>query len=106
MGLRGIPETQIICEDLEVPEEMVLIPPEGLRRGFAGLMNAYNGQRVGAGTVALGIAAGAYELALDYSKQREQFGRPICEFQGLQWMLVDMHTQIEAARLLLHKAAS
>ena len=106
MGLRGIPETQIICENLEVPEEMVLIPPEGLRRGFAGLMNAYNGQRVGAGTVALGIAAGAYDLAFDYSKQREQFGRPICEFQGLQWMLVDMHTQIEAARLLLHKAAS
>jgi alkylation response protein AidB-like acyl-CoA dehydrogenase len=56
MGLRGIPETQIICENLEVPEAMVLIPPEGLRRGFAGLMNAYNGQRVGAGTVALGIA--------------------------------------------------
>ncbi len=106
MGMRGIPETKIICEDLEVPEEMVLIPPEGLRHGFSGLMNAYNGQRVGAGTVALGIAAGAYELALEYSKQREQFGRPICEFQGLQWMLVDMHTQLEAARLLLHKAAS
>ena len=85
---------------------MILIPPEGLRHGFAGLMNAYNGQRVGAGTVALGIAAGAYELALEYSKQREQFGRPICEFQGLQWILVDMHTQLEAARLLLHKAAS
>ena len=106
MGLRGIPETQIIFEDLEVPQEMVLIPPEGLRHGFSGLMNAYNGQRVGAGTVALGIAAGAYELALEYSQQREQFGRPICEFQGLQWMLVDMHTQLEAARLLLHKAAS
>ena len=111
MGMRGIPETQIICEDLEVPEEMALIPlapdvpAEGLRHGFARLMNAYNGQRVGAGTVALGIAAGAYELALEYSKQREQFGRPICEFQGLQWMLVDMHTQLEAARLLLHKAA-
>ena len=105
MGLRGIPETQIICEDLEVPEEMALIPPEGLQRGFAGLMNAYNGQRVGAGTVAMGIAAGAYELALEYSHQREQFGRPICEFQGLQWMLADMHTQLEAARLLLHKAA-
>ena len=105
MGLRGIPETQIICEDLEVPEEMILIPPEGLQRGFAGLMNAYNGQRVGAGTVALGIAAGAYELALEYSPQREQFGRPICEFQGLQWMLADMHTQLEAARLLLRKAA-
>ncbi len=105
MGLRGIPETQIICEDLEVPEEMILIPPEGLQRGFAGLMNAYNGQRVGAGTVALGIAAGAYELALEYSQQREQFGRPICEFQGLQWMIADMHTQLEAARLLLRKAA-
>ena len=105
MGLRGIPETQIICEDLEVPGEMILIPPEGLQRGFAGLMNAYNGQRVGAGTVALGIAAGAYELALEYSQQREQFGRPICEFQGLQWMLADMHTQLEAARLLLRKAA-
>ena len=105
MGLRGIPETQIICEDLEVPEEMALIPPEGLQRGFAGLMNAYNGQRVGAGTVALGIAAGAYELALEYSQQREQFGRPICEFQGLQWMLAEMHTQLEAARLLLRKAA-
>ena len=106
MGLRGIPETQIIFEDLEIPQEMILIPPEGLRHGFAGLMNAYNGQRVGAGTVALGIAAGAYELALEYSQQREQFGRPICEFQGLQWILVDMHTQLEAARLLLHKAAS
>ena len=105
MGMRGIPETQIICEDLEVPEKMILIPPEGLQRGFAGLMNAYNGQRVGAGTVALGIAAGAYELALEYSQQREQFGRPICEFQGLQWMLADMHTQLEASRLLLHKAA-
>ncbi len=106
MGLRGIPETQIIFEDLEIPQEMILIPPEGLRHGFAGLMNAYNGQRVGAGTVALGIAAGAYELALEYSKQREQFGRPISEFQGLQWILVDMHTQLEASRLLLQKAAS
>ena len=106
MGMRGIPETQIILEDLEISEEMALIPPEGLKRGFAGLMNAYNGQRVGAGTVALGIAAGAYELALDFSRERNQFGRPIFEFQGLQWMLADMHIQIEAARLLLRKAAA
>ena len=106
MGLRGIPETQIIFEDLEISEEMALIPPEGLQRGFAGLMNAYNGQRVGAGTVAMGIAAGAYELALEFSRERNQFGRPICEFQGLQWMLADMHIQIEAARLLLRKAAA
>jgi alkylation response protein AidB-like acyl-CoA dehydrogenase len=106
MGLRGIPETEIFFEDLEVPEDMALIPPEGVRRGFAGLMNAYNAQRLGAGTVALGVAAGAYRLALDYAQEREQFHRPICEFQGLQWMLVDMHTKIEAARLLLHRAAA
>ncbi|UCH73816.1 MAG: acyl-CoA dehydrogenase family protein [Rhodospirillales bacterium] len=106
MGLRGIPETEIVFEDLEVPEEMALIPPEGVQRGFAGLMNAYNAQRLGAGTVALGIAAGAYDLALNYAQEREQFDRPICEFQGLQWMLVDMHTKVEAARLLLHRAAA
>ena len=105
MGLRGIPETEIIFDDLEIPEEMVVIPPEGLRRGFAGLMNAYNGQRVGAATVALGIAEGAYEMALEYSQQREQFGRPICEFQGLQWMLVDMSVQLAASQALIYKAA-
>ncbi len=106
MGLRGIPETEIFFEDLEVPEDMALIPPEGVRRGFAGLMNAYNAQRLGAGTVALGIAAGAWGLALDYAQERHQFDRPIAEFQGLQWMLVDMHTRLEAARLLLHRAAA
>ena len=106
MGLRGIPETEILFEDLEVPADMLIIPPQGLARGFSGLMNAYNSQRVGAGTVALGIAQGAYEKALEYVQQREQFGRPICEFQGLQWMLVDMSIQLEAARALLHKAAA
>ena len=106
MGLRGIPETEILFQDLELPADRLIQPPEGLARGFAGLMNAYNSQRVGAATVALGIAQGAYDLALDYSKQREQFGRPICEFQGLQWMLVDMSIQLEAARALIHKAAA
>lgn len=106
MGLRGIPETEIVFEDLEIADDMALIPTTGLKRGFAGLMNAYNAQRIGAATVALGIAQGAYELALDYSQTRRQFGRPICEFQGLQWMLVDMSTGIEASRLLIHKAAA
>ncbi|NQU62074.1 MAG: acyl-CoA dehydrogenase family protein [Rhodospirillales bacterium] len=106
MGLRGIPETEVFFKDLEIAEDMVLIPPSGLARGFAGLMNAYNAQRVGAATVALGIAQGAYELALDYAQTREQFGRPIAEFQGLQWMLVDMGTGIEAARLMVYKAAA
>jgi len=106
MGLRGIPETEIILEDLEVPEDMLLMPPDGLKRGFPQLMEAYNSQRVGAAAVALGIAQGAYDLALDYARQRHQFGRPICEFQGLQWMLADMSTQLRAARLLIHKAAA
>ncbi len=105
MGLRGIPETEVIFEDLEVPAAMFVRPPGGLHRGFAQLMNAYNGQRVGAATVAFGLAEGAYELALAYSAEREQFGRPIYEFQGLQWMLADMATRIEAARGLIYKAA-
>ncbi|MGI9384866.1 MAG: acyl-CoA dehydrogenase family protein, partial [Methyloligellaceae bacterium] len=94
MGLRGIPETRVEFHDLTLSADRLIAPPEGIRRGFAGLMNAYNGQRVGAATVALGLAAGAYELALDYAKTRRQFGRPICEFQGLQWMLADMATNL------------
>ena len=84
---------------------MAVIPPAGLKRGFAGLMNAYNGQRVGAGTVALGVAVGAYEAACDYIKVREQFERPIAEFQGLQWMVADMNVSLDAARMLIWRAA-
>lgn len=105
MGLRGIPEAEVIFEDLEVPDSMMITPPEGLRRGFAGLMNAYNSQRVGAAAVALGLAQGAYEKALAFSHEREQFGRPIREFQGLQWMLADMSIQLAAAEALCYKAA-
>jgi alkylation response protein AidB-like acyl-CoA dehydrogenase len=105
MGLRGIPEGEIVFEDLEVPGAMAVVPPSGLRRGFADLMNAYNSQRVGAGTVAMGIAAGALDHAVAWAKTREQFGRPIAEFQGLQWMLADMQTQLTASRLLLYAAA-
>ncbi len=105
MGLRGIPETEVFFNDLVIDETMALIPPEGLKRGFAGLMSAYNGQRVGAGTVALGIAQGAYEAALDFVKLRRQFGRPIAEFQGLQWMLADMSVALESARAMIWRAA-
>lgn len=105
MGLRGMPEGEIICENLEVPASMAVVPPSGFRRGFGDLMNAYNSQRVGAGTVALGVAAGALDHALEWVKTREQFGRPIGEFQGLQWMLADMQTQLTAARLMLYQAA-
>jgi 3-sulfinopropanoyl-CoA desulfinase len=105
MGLRGLPEAEVLLEDMEVPADALVLPPRGLRGGFADLMTAYNAQRVGAATVALGLAQGAYDHALAYSREREQFGRPICEFQGLQWMLADMATQIAAAQALVYKAA-
>jgi alkylation response protein AidB-like acyl-CoA dehydrogenase len=88
-----------------VPAAMALIPPSGFARGFAELMNAYNSQRVGAGTVAMGVAAGAFEHAVEWVRSREQFGRPIGEFQGLQWMLADMQTHLTASRLMLYAAA-
>ena len=106
MGLRGIPEAEVIMEDMEVGADALVMPPRGLRKGFADLMDAYNSQRVGAGTMALGIAQGAYEHALAYVQSREQFGRPIYEFQGLQWMLADMAIQIDCAQLMLYRAAA
>jgi len=106
MGLCGMPEGELTFTDLEVPDAMVLRAPGGFARGFAQLINAYNSQRVGAGTVAMGIAAGALDHALDWVKAREQFGRPIGEFQGLQWMIADMRTQLTASRLMLHAAAA
>jgi alkylation response protein AidB-like acyl-CoA dehydrogenase len=106
MGIRGIPEAVIEFDDVQVPHSMKVTPPGRSEAGFAGLMTAYNAQRVGAATVALGIAQGAFELALEFVKRREQFGRPIMEFQGLQWILADMSIQLEAARLMIWKAAS
>ena len=106
MGLRGIPETEILLQDMEVDLDMVLVPPSGFGRGFAELMNAYNSQRVGAATVALGLAAGAHDRSVAHLKKREQFGRPIAEFQGLQWMVADMAIRLEAARSLIWRAAT
>ena len=105
MGLRGIPEREIVMQDMVVDADMLVLPPRGLNKGFADLMIAYNSQRVGAATVALGIAEGAYCLALNYVQDREQFGRPLDEFQGLQWMLADMSIGLAAARSLIHRAA-
>jgi len=105
MGLRGIPEREIVMQDMVVDADMLVLPPRGLNKGFADLMIAYNSQRVGAATVALGIAEGAYRLALNYVQDREQFGRPLDEFQGLQWMLADMSIGLAAARSLIHRAA-
>lgn len=105
MGLRGIPETEIILDNLDLPADRAILPASELSHGFARLMSAYNGQRVGAAAVALGIAQGAYDEAVGFLKKRQQFGRPLAEFQGLQWMLADMSIGIAAAQGLVHKAA-
>lgn len=105
MGLRGIPETFVHFEDMFVADDMVVRLPQGFRKGFAALMSAYNAQRVGAATVAHGIAQGAYETALRFAKTRQQFGRPLAEFQGLQWMIADMATGLAASQALIYKAA-
>lgn len=105
MGVRGIPETRIEFQDLRVHRELLVVPPEGTARGFAALMRAYNSQRVGAGTVALVIAQGAFKESVRYTKRRKQFGRPIAEFQGRQWMIADMSIRLQAARHKLRSAA-
>lgn len=105
MGLRGIPETEVFCENLRIPANMALIPNGEPAQGFKRLMTAYNAQRVGAAAVALGLAQGAFELARDFLLARRQFGRPLADFQGLQWMLADMSIGVEAARALVRRAA-
>jgi alkylation response protein AidB-like acyl-CoA dehydrogenase len=105
MGLRGIPETELVFNNCEVPSENVVVMGNGTE-GFKKLMNGYNGQRVGAGAVALGIAQGAHNLAVDYMKKRKAFGRPISDFQGLQWMMAESEIKLNSARLLIYRAAS
>jgi 3-sulfinopropanoyl-CoA desulfinase len=103
MGLRGIPEGRLHFEGCDVPRENLLVaPPDGFKK----LMQAYNGQRIGAATVALGLAQGAYELAVAYAQERRQFGRPIADFQGIRWKLADMAIKLDAARLLIYRAAA
>ncbi len=104
MGLRGIPEAELIFKDCEVPAENVVVEGDG-NEGFKKLMYGYNGQRVGASAVALGIAQGAHDLAIDWMKRRKAFGRSISEFQGLQWMMAEAEMELNAARLLIYRAA-
>jgi len=103
MGVRGMPEGDVRFENCRVPAENLLVPPGD---GFKKLMRCYNLQRVGAATVALGIAQGALDHAIDYAAARRQFGQPIGDFQGIRWMLADMHMKLESARLLVYRAAS
>jgi len=102
MGLKGSVTSELSFEDCRIPKENILgTPGEGFKQALITL----DGGRISIGAMALGLAQGAFERALAYSKERQQFGQPICNFQAIQWMLADMATRIEASRLLIYNAA-
>jgi len=103
LGIRGSDTHSVMFSDVNIPKEN-RIGEDGF--GFTFAMKTLNGGRIGIASQALGIANGAYELALDYSKERRAFGKPISQHQAIQFKLADMATQIDAARLLCFQAAS
>jgi alkylation response protein AidB-like acyl-CoA dehydrogenase len=102
LGLRASDTSELIFEDCEIPADH-LLGKEG--DGFIDAMRILDGGRISIAALGLGMAQGAYESALKYSKQRKQFGKAISEFQAIQWKLADMATEIDAARLLTMRAA-
>jgi alkylation response protein AidB-like acyl-CoA dehydrogenase len=102
LGLRASETASVIFEDCQVPDENRL-GEEG--QGFVNAMQILDGGRISIAALAVGIAQGAYESAVRYSGEREQFGKPIREFQAIQFKLADMATQIDAARLLMYRVA-
>jgi butyryl-CoA dehydrogenase len=102
MGLRGSDTATLIFEDLRIPKEN-LLGQEG--EGFKQFMITLDGGRISIGSMALGIAQGAFDKALEYSKERVQFEKPISSFQAIQWKLSDMATQLEATRHLIYHAS-
>ncbi|MCB9432638.1 MAG: acyl-CoA dehydrogenase family protein [Ardenticatenaceae bacterium] len=103
LGVRGVREGVLRFEQARVPKANLVVPPGS---AFGNLMSAYNGQRVGASAVALGLAQGAFDYALAYADQRQQFGKRITDFQNTQFKLADMLINLEAARLLIYRAAA
>ena len=102
LGIRGSDTHSLMFTDVKIPKEN-RIGDDGF--GFTFAMKTLSGGRIGIASQALGIAAGAYELARDYSKVRKAFGTEICNHQAIAFKLADMHTNIEAARLLVYKSA-
>ncbi|MFI5118236.1 MAG: acyl-CoA dehydrogenase [Terriglobales bacterium] len=103
LGLRASDTSELIFEDCEIPAEN-LLGQEG--HGFVDAMKILDGGRISIAALGLGIAQGAYEAALKYSKERKQFGQPISQFQAIAFKLADLATEIDAARLLTHRAAA
>jgi butyryl-CoA dehydrogenase len=102
LGLRGSHTAELIFEDCHIPKDNLLGEKD---KGFIGAMNILDRGRTAIGAMSVGIARGALEDSIEYAKQREQFGRPIGKFQAIQWKIADMATDIEAARLLVYRAA-
>ncbi len=102
MGIRGSATCELIMENCIVPAEN-LLGKEG--KGFSIAMKTLDGGRIGIASQALGIAQGAMDETVKYTKERKQFGKPLCKFQNMQFQLADMQTRIEASRLLVRKAA-
>lgn len=102
LGMRASETAELVFDNCRIPDENRLGP---VGDGFIQAMKILDGGRISIGALALGIAKGAYEAALKYSKERHQFGKPISSFQGIAFKLADMATEIEASELLLHKAA-
>ena len=102
LGIRGSSTTELIFEDCIIPADNLLGDENG---GFKIAMKTLDGGRIGIAAQALGIAQGALDQSIAYMKERIQFGKPIAAFQGLQWMVAEMDTEVEAARLLLYRAA-
>ena len=102
LGLRASDTSTVIFEDCRIPLSNLL---GGEGQGFRDSMKVLDGGRISIGAMALGMAQGAYEAALKYSKERKQFGKPISHFQAIQFKLADMATEIDAARLLIYRAA-
>ncbi len=103
LGMRTSDTAEIVMEDCRVPESNVL---GQVGYGFIDALKVLDGGRISIGALAVGIARGAYEAARDYAKQRNAFGHPIADFQAIQFMLADMATEIDAARLLCYRAAT
>ncbi len=102
LGLRGSKTVELIIEDCRIPKENLLGEKD---MGFIGAMNILDRGRTAIGAMSVGIARGALEDSIEYAQQRQQFGRPIGKFQAIQWKIADMATEIDAARLLVHRAA-
>lgn len=102
LGVRGVREGVLLFDQVRVPEENLVVAPGS---AFANLMSAYNGQRVGASAVALGITQGAFDYALEYADNRRQFGKRLTDFQATQFKLANMAIEIDAARFLIYRAA-